>query len=50
MKNILVIGAGRSATVLIQYFLDNAETQDWSVTVGDISEALASDKVGSHPR
>lgn len=50
MKNILVIGAGRSATVLIQYFLDNAETQDWSVTVGDISEALASDKVGDHPR
>lgn len=50
MKNILVIGAGRSATVLIQYFLDNAETQDWSVTVGDISEALASDKVGNHPR
>lgn len=50
MKNILVIGAGRSATVLIQYFLDNAETQDWGVTVGDISEALASDKVGNHPR
>jgi saccharopine dehydrogenase-like NADP-dependent oxidoreductase len=50
MKNILVIGAGRSATVLIQYFLNNAETQDWSVTVGDISEALASDKVGNHPR
>ena len=36
--------------MLIQYFLDNAETQDWSVTVGDISEALASDKVGNHPR
>ena len=50
MKKILVIGAGRSATVLIQYFLDNAAEYDWHVNVGDISEQLASEKVGNHNR
>lgn len=50
MKNILVIGAGRSATVLIQYFLENAVEYDWQVTVGDISEQLAAEKVGDNER
>jgi saccharopine dehydrogenase-like NADP-dependent oxidoreductase len=50
MKKILVIGAGRSATVLIQYFLDNAIANDWHITVGDISEQLAAEKVGGHER
>lgn len=50
MKKILVIGAGRSATVLIQYFLDNAVANDWHVTVGDISEDLAAEKVGKNER
>lgn len=50
MKKILVIGAGRSATVLIQYFLDNAIANDWHITVGDISEQLAAEKVHGHER
>jgi saccharopine dehydrogenase-like NADP-dependent oxidoreductase len=50
MKKILVIGAGRSATVLIQYFLDNAVANDWHITVGDISEQLAAEKVHGHER
>ncbi len=50
MKNILVIGAGRSATVLIQYFLNNAEAQDWHLTVGDISAELCEKKIAGHPR
>ncbi|MBI1288992.1 MAG: saccharopine dehydrogenase [Flavobacteriales bacterium] len=49
-KNILVIGAGRSATTLIDYFLQHAEALDWRITVGDISEELAQKKIGSHPR
>ncbi|MBI1289236.1 MAG: hypothetical protein GC178_16845 [Flavobacteriales bacterium] len=49
-KNILVIGAGRSATTLIDYFLQHAEALDWHITVGDISEELAQKKIGSHSR
>jgi saccharopine dehydrogenase-like NADP-dependent oxidoreductase len=50
MKKILVIGAGRSATTMIQYLLDHAVEQDWMVTVGDFQEALALEKVGNHAR
>ena len=50
MKNIFVIGAGRSATRLISYFLENAEAQDWQITVGDISADLAEKKVNGHAR
>ena len=50
MKNILVIGAGRSATTLIGYFLEHAKEQDWHITVGDISEALATEKVAGNER
>lgn len=49
MKNILIIGAGRSATALIKYLLDNAEKCGWFVTVADADPALASEKVGNHP-
>ena len=50
MKNIFVIGAGRSATTLIGYFLKHAEEQDWHLTVGDISAELCEKKIGTHPR
>lgn len=50
MKKVLVIGAGRSATTMIKYLLENAEAEDWQVTVGDYQEELAIEKVGSHPR
>jgi len=49
MKNILVIGAGRSASSLIKYFLDNSIKENWNVTVGDVSLDLVKQKVGSHP-
>lgn len=35
MKKILVIGAGRSAIVLIDYLLENAEAQNWKITLAD---------------
>lgn len=50
MKNILVIGAGRSGSVLIEYLLKHAASEDWMVHVGDIDEELASRKTGGHPR
>lgn len=49
MKNILIIGAGRSATALIKYVLDNAEKVGWFVTVADADPELAKEKVGDHP-
>lgn len=45
MKNILVIGAGRSATALINYILGKAARNDWMVTVCDNDLNLAQHKV-----
>lgn len=48
MKNILVIGAGRSASSLIKYLLDNSTKENWKVTVGDVSLDLVKQKTGNH--
>jgi saccharopine dehydrogenase-like NADP-dependent oxidoreductase len=37
MKNILLAGAGRSASVLIDYLLENASKEDWQITIADIN-------------
>lgn len=50
MKRILVIGAGRSSTVLIDYLLNNAQTEDWFIRLGDMDGALAKSKINNHPR
>lgn len=49
MNNILIIGAGRSATILIQYVLEKAKEYNWSVTVADSNPQLAEQKVNNHP-
>lgn len=49
MKNILIIGAGRSATALINYVLSKAEENGWFVTVADANPDLATQKVNNHP-
>ena len=48
MKNILVIGAGRSSSSLIKYLLDNSSKENWKVTVGDVSLYLLKQKIGNH--
>ena len=50
MKNILLLGAGRSSTSLIDYLLDKAAEKGWHITVGDFSESLAREKVGGSTR
>lgn len=50
MKNIFIIGAGRSSSSLIKYMLDHADEMDWNITVGDISRELAESKIKGHPR
>jgi saccharopine dehydrogenase-like NADP-dependent oxidoreductase len=47
MKKILLFGAGKSATVLIDYLLKNALVEDWTVTVVDANLALAESKIGN---
>ena len=49
MKNILVIGAGRSTVSLIGYLLDNAAKLNWHITVADMSLELAKSKTLNHP-
>ena len=41
MRNILLIGAGRSATSLIRYLLDKSKEENLFITIGDISETSA---------
>ena len=50
MKKILVIGAGRSSSSLIRYFLDNAEMENWYVTVVDRDQQLLDTKLKAHAR
>jgi saccharopine dehydrogenase-like NADP-dependent oxidoreductase len=49
MNNILIIGAGRSSTALINYVLNEAQKNNWFVTVADADPELALKKVGGHP-
>lgn len=48
MKCILVLGAGRSSSCLIDYLLKEAKLNDWHIVVGDLSVEAAKEKVGDH--
>lgn len=48
MKHILIIGAGRSTTALIQYLLSHAASQHWQITIADADLTLAQAKAGGH--
>lgn len=47
MKTILVLGAGRSSSSLINYLLLNASEHDWQIIVGDFSEQAAFQRIGT---
>lgn len=47
MNKILVIGAGRSSTSLINFLLQHAPVANWLVTVGDFTATLAQEKIGN---
>ncbi len=48
MKSILVLGAGRSSSSLINYLLHEANLYAWHIIVGDLSLNAAREKVGTH--
>ena len=48
MRNILIIGAGRSASSLIQYLLNKSDEEKLHLTIGDLSLELAQRKTNNH--
>lgn len=48
MRNILIIGAGRSASSLIQYLLKKSDQENLHLTIGDLSLELAKKKTNNH--
>lgn len=48
-RTILIIGAGRSASSLIQYLLDKSEAENLQLIIADLSLALAQKKTRNHP-
>lgn len=50
MRRILIIGAGRSATSLIEYLLQKSETENLHITIADIAVDLAAVKTKGHHR
>lgn len=49
MRNILIIGAGRSASSLIKYLLNKSVEENLQITIGDLSLELAQKKTNNHP-
>lgn len=49
MKRILVLGAGKSATALIDYLIDHAPSQDWLVVIADRNKELVETKIEGRP-
>jgi saccharopine dehydrogenase-like NADP-dependent oxidoreductase len=48
-RQILIIGAGRSASSLIQYLLDKSDAENLHLVVADLTLALAETKTNAHP-
>lgn len=49
MQQILIIGAGRSCTSLIDYLLTNAPSEDWKITIAEKDVQLAKGKIHDSP-
>lgn len=48
MKNILLFGAGKSASVLIEYLIENAAENNWHVTIADTDIKIVENKTKKH--
>ncbi|RSK41834.1 saccharopine dehydrogenase family protein [Mangrovimonas spongiae] len=49
MRNILIIGSGKSTSFLIKYFLDKSDSEKLFITVGDLDINNAKKLVNNHP-
>jgi saccharopine dehydrogenase (NADP+, L-glutamate forming) len=50
MQDILILGAGKSATILIESLLEDAVARNWFVHVADVQEEMAASKIHGHER
>ncbi|WP_262493928.1 saccharopine dehydrogenase family protein [Flavimarina sp. Hel_I_48] len=50
MRNILIIGTGKSTSQLVDYLLQHAENQELQITLADKSLEQAQKLAGNHPR
>jgi saccharopine dehydrogenase (NADP+, L-glutamate forming) len=48
MKNVLIVGAGKSSTLLIEYLLERAAANQWKITIGDLFREQAEQKVAGY--
>jgi len=49
MKNILLLGAGKSSAALIRFLLNESEKENLIITIADLSADAALKKAGNHP-
>ncbi len=49
MKNIAVLGAGRSSSSLIRYLLEQSKSNNWKIRVCDRDVETARKKIDNHP-
>src|SRR5699024_7950538 len=50
MRNVLIIGAGKSSASLIQYLQNKADSEDLSIKIGDVSLITAQRFANQHSR
>ncbi|MDR6299461.1 saccharopine dehydrogenase family protein [Mesonia maritima] len=50
MRNILIIGAGKSTSALIKYLKEKSEAEDLQITIGDLKLENAQKFAGDHKR
>ncbi|WP_405564992.1 saccharopine dehydrogenase family protein [Polaribacter sp. Asnod6-C07] len=48
MKNILIIGAGKSSSALIKYLLDKSDEENLRLTIGDLSTENVQKLINNH--
>lgn len=49
MKNILLLGAGKSSAALIKFLLNKSASENLTLTIADLSADAAMKKAGNHP-
>ena len=49
MKKILLFGAGKSASVLIDYLLAQSTENNWKIIIADANKKLVEEKTKNHP-
>src|SRR5579871_4628648 len=47
MKKVLILGAGRSSSACISYLIGRAAANEWQITVGDVHESAARERIGT---